>query len=30
VDRSGYHMLDEARPADFCMHAKGHQRASKN
>jgi hypothetical protein len=23
VNRSGYHMLDEARLADFCMHAKG-------
>jgi hypothetical protein len=30
VNRSGYHMLDEARLADFCMHAKGYQRASKN
>jgi hypothetical protein len=30
VNRSSYHMLDEARVADFCMHAKGYQRASKN
>ena len=30
TDRSAYHMLDEARLADFCMRAKGYQRAPKN
>jgi hypothetical protein len=29
VNRSGYHMLDEARLADFCMHAKGYQRVQE-
>lgn len=29
IDPSGYRVLDEAQLADFCMRAKGYQRAPK-
>jgi hypothetical protein len=30
MDPGGYRVLDEAGLADFCMRAKGYQRAPKN